>query len=187
MKQNKRAAMEMSVGTIVTIVLLMSVLVLGLLLIQNIFKGSITSVSSIDEKVKSEINNIFKSEDAKIAFYPSNKKVTLEQGARAEGFVFAINNENTVSKKFTYQVMVTESTYESIKSKCGESTTLREMESWIQVKSSDISVPKNSIGQPELVLFDIPKTAPRCTIPYTLRIESEGELYDEGKMHVTIE
>ena len=39
-KMNKKAAMEMSVGTIVTIVLLMSVLVLGIFMIQKIFSGS---------------------------------------------------------------------------------------------------------------------------------------------------
>ena len=36
--KSKRGAMEMSVGTIVTIVLLMSVLVLGIFLVQKIFK-----------------------------------------------------------------------------------------------------------------------------------------------------
>jgi len=35
--KSKRAAMEMSVGTIVTIVLLMTVLILGLVLVRSIF------------------------------------------------------------------------------------------------------------------------------------------------------
>ena len=58
MIENKKAAMEMSVGTIVTIVLLMSVLVLGLVLITNIFSGATSSVKTIDDKVKSEIKFI---------------------------------------------------------------------------------------------------------------------------------
>lgn len=189
MKQNKRAAMEMSVGTIVTIVLLMSVLVLGLLLIQNIFGGAITSVSAVDQKVKSEINNIFKSEGSRIAFYPSDRKITLKQGARAEGFAFAINNEEAVPKKFSYKIVVTELTYDSIKSKCGISTTIREMESWIQLSRGEINIPRSSSNaeEPELVLFDIPKTAPKCTIPYTVSVESDGELYQESKVYVTIQ
>ena len=50
--KNKHAAMEMSVGTIVTIVLLMAVLVLGLVLVRTIFKNSTESIDSIDEQVK---------------------------------------------------------------------------------------------------------------------------------------
>lgn len=188
MKQNKKAAMEMSVGTIVTIVLLVSVLVLGLVLISNIFGGATTSVSTIDQKIKSEINNIFKSEGSRIAFFPSDRKITLKQGAVAEGFAFAINNEETVAKKFSYTVGVPEKTYEAIKAKCGATTTLREMESWMQLAAGDIDLPRssNNAENPELILFDIPKTAPKCTIPYTVRVESEDELYQESKVYVTI-
>ena len=38
--RDKKAAMEMSVGTIVTIVLLMTVLILGLVLVRTIFSRS---------------------------------------------------------------------------------------------------------------------------------------------------
>ena len=56
--KNKKAAMEMSVGTIVTIVLLMTVLILGLVMIRTIFKGSIENINSVDQSVKNEINKI---------------------------------------------------------------------------------------------------------------------------------
>ena len=55
--KNKKAAMEMSVGTIVTIVLLMSVLILGIFLVQNIFKSAKGAVDLTDKQLKNEINN----------------------------------------------------------------------------------------------------------------------------------
>ena len=48
MKNHKRAAMEMSVGTIVTIVLLMTVLIMGLVLTRTIFKSSVENINGID-------------------------------------------------------------------------------------------------------------------------------------------
>ena len=39
MRGNKKAAIEMSIGTIVTIVLAMSMLILGMVLVKNIFSG----------------------------------------------------------------------------------------------------------------------------------------------------
>ena len=57
--------MEMSVGTIVTIVLLMSVLVLGIILIKNIFYGGIKIVDMTNEQLENEINKLF-GEDKKL-------------------------------------------------------------------------------------------------------------------------
>ena len=56
----------MTVGTIVTIVLLMSALVLGLILTRSIFKSSTENVDTIDDQVKNEINNLFAEDDTKI-------------------------------------------------------------------------------------------------------------------------
>ena len=58
-KKNRKAAMEMSVGTIVTIVLLMTVLILGLVLVRTIFTGAIENINGIDQAVKSELKNYF--------------------------------------------------------------------------------------------------------------------------------
>jgi len=52
MIKNRRAAMEMSVGTIVTIVLLMTVLILGLVLVRTIFSSAKYNVDVIDEKIR---------------------------------------------------------------------------------------------------------------------------------------
>ena len=48
--------MQMSVGTIVTIVLLMTVLILGLVLVRTIFGGAVENIDNIDQAVKNEIN-----------------------------------------------------------------------------------------------------------------------------------
>jgi hypothetical protein len=75
MVKNKTAAMEMTVGTIVTIVLLMSALVLGLILTKTIFTKTTENVDNIDAQVKGEINDLF--------------------GEEGTGFVIRLGNQNT--------------------------------------------------------------------------------------------
>ncbi len=56
---NRRAALELSIGTIVVIVIGMSMLILGLVLVRTIFSGSTKSVNDLNEQVQSEILDLF--------------------------------------------------------------------------------------------------------------------------------
>lgn len=84
--KNKRAAMEMSVGTIVTIVLLMSALVLGLVLTRTVFRGSTESVDSLNSGVQKEINNLFGEENKNLVIsLGSQKTASVKQGTQNFG------------------------------------------------------------------------------------------------------
>ena len=64
--KNKKAAIELSIGTIVIIVLAMSMLILGLVLVKNIFSGATDSVDELNDKVQSEIIKLFTEEVADV-------------------------------------------------------------------------------------------------------------------------
>ena len=51
MRKNRDGALELSIGTIVVIVIGMSMLVLGLVLVRTIFTGSTESVKVLNEGV----------------------------------------------------------------------------------------------------------------------------------------
>ncbi len=68
--KSRKGAMEMSMGTVVTIVLLMSVLVLGIFLVQKIFKVGTSAIDGIDAKIQGEINEMFADEGEKVIIYP---------------------------------------------------------------------------------------------------------------------
>jgi len=59
MRKNRDGALELSIGTIVVIVIGMSMLVLGLVLVRTIFKGSTESVDVLNEGVLNEITTLF--------------------------------------------------------------------------------------------------------------------------------
>ena len=64
--KSKKAAIELSIGTIVVIVIAMTMLVLGLILVKNIFSGATESVDSLNEKVMGEISKLFTDESANV-------------------------------------------------------------------------------------------------------------------------
>src|SRR3989344_4313299 len=108
-KLNKKAAMEMSVGTIVTIVLLMGVLVLGGILIQKIYYSSIENINNIDQSVKNEINKLFNQDSTKkVIVYPSTRLISIEKGNQEPlGFAFSIRNVDSEDGLFKYSVTAT--------------------------------------------------------------------------------
>ncbi|MBS3071940.1 hypothetical protein J4408_03040 [Candidatus Pacearchaeota archaeon] len=92
MNQNKKAAIELSIGTVVIIVLAMSMLILGLVLIRNIFTGATDSVNILDDKVQSAIVSLFAEEGTDVAVLlgpdrtakikPGSDDVTVGVGSR---------------------------------------------------------------------------------------------------------
>ncbi len=59
---NRKGALELSIGTIVVIVIGMSMLILGLVMVRTIFTGSTESVDTLNEGVMNEIVTLFDDE-----------------------------------------------------------------------------------------------------------------------------
>ncbi len=63
---SKKAAMELSIGTIVIIVLAMSMLIFGIILIRTIMCGALGLTGDINSKVRGEIQRLFQSEGGEV-------------------------------------------------------------------------------------------------------------------------
>ena len=178
--KNKRATMEMSVGTIVTIVLLMSVLVLGIVLIKNIFGGGMKVVDMTNEQLESEINKLF-GEDQKLVIYPNSRKVTIKQD-ESDGFGIGIKNllkGTSGTKTFSYDIVVADvGNCEIDKS---------EIENWIIVgkSESNIPIPVND-DSVQKVILEIPKGSPLCTFKLRVNVNAEGTSYDTDTVIIVV-
>ncbi len=71
----------------------MSMLILGLVLVRNIFTGSISSVDDLNDKVKSEITNLFAEENAKVAIRLGSDR-TAKIKANGEPFRIAFGAQS---------------------------------------------------------------------------------------------
>ena len=178
---NKKAAMEMSVGTIVTIVLLMSVLVLGIFLVQKVFKSGTNAVDTIDNEVQNQINELFADEGKLLAVYPTSRQVTLKLGDDPKGFAFSIRNTGVESADFSYVVEANDV------SNCGSTMTTEKANEFLLGGTGSFALgPGNSLDLPRLVKFDLPDAAPPCTMIYTLQIYKDEEPETSTDIFVTI-
>jgi len=178
--KNKKAAMEMSVGTIVTIVLLMSVLVLGIVLIKNIFGGGMKVVDMTNEQLENEINKLF-GEDQKLVIYPNSRKVTIKQD-ESDGFGIGIKNllkGTSGTKTFSYDIIVGDV------GNCGVDES--EIESWIIVGKSESNIPIPINGDSvQKVILEIPEGSPLCTFKLRVNVDTEGTSYDTDSVIIVV-
>lgn len=182
--EGRRGALELSIGTIVILVLAMSMLILGLVLVRTIFTGAKYNVETMNKKVEAEINKLFV-EDQRAVIYLPNRLAEVKQG-NEYGLGFGIQN-SIATQKFRWQVQVDD---ENIRKKCG--VTDRQAEEWITTGGSG-SVDVSS-GQKyyDVIRFNIPEATvsdiSKCIIRYKLIIKQEdGNPYTTEPFDIDIE
>ena len=183
--KSKKAAMEMSVGTIVTIVLLMSVLVLGIFLVQKVFRSGTNAIDSIDDQVQNEIAKLFAEEDLRLVIYPTSRDITLKKGDESKGFAFSVKNKGTEAAAFSYEVSAEPSF--DFEGRCGSGFSKSKADYYLLKNSGDFELgPGNAMGLAEIVRFSIPEDATPCTIPYRIQVDKEQVAYEGATVFVTI-
>jgi hypothetical protein len=167
MIKNKKAAMEMSVGTIVTIVLLMAVLVLGLIMVQRIFGSSTNAIGNVDSEIQNQISQIFDDTDSTLIIYPTSRRINLEQDSTDAGFAFAVKNRGTETKTYS-SILVAEDA-----SNCGSGFDEEDAESILLGAENgpyNLQSGEDTISNRDIILFTLNENVPLCTIKYRLHI-----------------
>ncbi len=163
--KNRKGAIEMSMTTIVTIVLVVVTLVLALVLIRTIFTTSTGAIEQVDTAIQDQINNLFSSEGKNLAIYPASREITIKRGDVPKGFAFSVKNPEKQDTTFTYSVIATDV------SNCEGSITKEAAGTYILGGTGTFSLgPNAELELARLVKFSVPKTAPECTIIYSLQI-----------------
>jgi hypothetical protein len=175
--------MEMSVGTIVTIVLLVTVLILGVVLIKNIFSSAKGVVDLTNDQLEDEINKLF-SEESRVSVYPATRLVEIKQD-NIDGIGLGIRNLLTGAsgdKEFSYLVKVSDADLEE---KCGiDEETVR---SWITLgRAADNVAIASGDSIFRKVLFEIPVGAPLCTIGFEVDVDVDGKTYASDTFAIKI-
>ncbi len=187
--KNKKAAVELSIGTIVIIVLAMSMLILGLVLVRSIFTGATDNVDEINEKVKEEIKNLFVSDDERAVLKLTESTAKVKQGAEF-GVAFGIRNtESGVvgSQLFRYDTILDDP---NINKNCGVSKEIAE--EWIKFGSGSLSVRPGDVDA-ERIKIVLPEDTPLCETKYRIIIhrpdkgESQSNPYEDLSFFLQIE
>ena len=167
--RDKKAAMQMSMSTIVTIILLVSVLILGIFLVQKIFGSATTAVDLTDQQLKNEINKLF-SEDKKLVIYPGTRSIDAAQGENS-GVGIGIKNllkGDSSNQRFFYEVVVDDA------SNCpGEEDSVSK---WLKLGKvgNDIPIPVGDLSS-QMVVINIPEGTALCSARFRVNVRA-GEV-----------
>jgi hypothetical protein len=69
--RGKEGAIELSIGTIVIIVLAMSMLILGMVLVRNIFSGANNAIDMTQDELEGEISKLFVEDKRTVVYLPN--------------------------------------------------------------------------------------------------------------------
>lgn len=175
--KTKKGAIELSIGTVVIIVLAMSMLILGIILIRNIFSTANTSITQIDQGVKNEINRLFSENNERtLVLFPDSGIVEVERGQRGVGFAMSLRNTGNDYQTFSY-------TTAPDFSRCGSGFSIPligGIENGIGLGG------KTTLENPRHIRMDIPQNAPLCTFSITVVVNDGQPNEQSARMDVSI-
>lgn len=181
--RNRSAAMEMTMGTMVTIVLLTMVLILGGYFISKVYSSGMDNIDNIDTSIKNEINELFaKEENRKLVIYPPSRDVKIRKGTEGSGFGLVIRNIENTAGIFSYGITAEETD-------CNMRLADAENLIALNKERSNINIPPGSIMEDSIVVkFNIPETAPPCKITYVVTMKKDNVLYGSSTdVYLTVE
>jgi len=182
MKKNKTGAMELSMGTLVVIVLAVSALILGIFFVQKIFSSGTNAVIEINAAIQREIDNLFSTGEAqKMVIYPKAREITLKQGDEG-GFGLSIKNLEQNQGVFSYEV-----TAQELDSNCQMGREQAQQLIILGQRRENIPIASgNQLTNAILVKFKISETTPLCTIRYAVNVLKDGRAYDYADVDLRI-
>lgn len=171
--------MEMSVGTIVTVVLLMAVLILGIFLTQRIFKTSKGAIDMTEEQLMSEIQKLFSNEETKVVIFPTSKHLEIKHEEKDAIGLGIKNLAQTGSGKdvFKYTIINTGGNCESN----------IDPNSWIIVGENENNIPI-SVGEmySTKIIFQIPLGTPLCTARFRADVSINNNAYKSESFDISV-
>ncbi len=163
-KLSKRAALELSVNTIVIIVLAITMLIIGMVLVRNIMCGALNLTTDINSKVRGEINRLFGQSAGEVqCIGASGEPVQMVPGQI--NFVYCAIQAKQASD---YGITATvQSVPEGI-------TITRVMQSWVKSSSWSGRVSPGDQDPQKVMRLDIPGDAPEGLLTVRAAIKKNG-------------
>jgi len=174
LKMNKKAAFELSMTTVVIIVLAMVMLALGLTLVKTIFSGAVYTATSLNDQVKNEINKMFEQGGTTVGIISESGKLEPNRG-KDNCVWWAILAEQQGSYSFKFSIVPEKCTQEGL--------TGEEIESWFTGLTGSISMAANQ-KENKCLLITPPKNAPSCVFTLSLEVKKGAANYGSSSVYI---
>lgn len=161
--KNKKAAIELSMTTIVVVVLSLILLIMGFVLVRSIMCGAIGLTGQINDKIKKQVQDFFDTSSKEIYCIGEGDPVKVSTGINN---VWCGFNSKTGGK---YEI--------KIKEVKPISTTIPpelKLSDWIRVKSEIVEVTPAERESQKIVTLQIPEDSPEGVIRIILEVKKVG-------------
>jgi hypothetical protein len=168
---SKKGAIELSMSTVVIIVLAMTLLIGGLVLVRNIVSGANQVVDLTNDNVLKEINSLFSEGDKIIVKLGNSKTAKVKANNEPEGIVIAsttIDGDIVAIEDMAYLLKLDDSSLDNCLELLGEEKTLalfnKKFGKEIEFDSSDgsmaaaqitVKIPEGTRVCSQMVKFDV--------------------------------
>lgn len=161
----KKGAIELSIGTIVVVVLAMTMLILGVVFVRNIMCGAIGLTGDINNQVRGEINKLFGATGDEVVCVGSGEQAVTLLPGKTNIIYCAVNAQKSATYNFELnKISATVSTEEKLRS-------------WISGEDSlSIDVAPGDKLPKKVLRLTIPNNAPEESIVITFKIKKGNEL-----------
>lgn len=157
----KKAALELSIGTVVVIVIAITMLILGIIFVRNVMCGALGLTGDLNEKVKGEINKLFGSTGAEVQCIGSGG----EPVKMIPGKLNIVYCGVKATEEATYKISL------------DAGSIANWAQDWIEGDGewTGTVAPGDDIPK-KIIRFNIPAEAPERTLNFQLTVEKEGTL-----------
>lgn len=171
----KKRGMELTISTLVVIILALFMLVMGTVLVKKMYCAALTGVNSASELTEQEIQNLFSDQGNNVVVKKLENKVSK---GTYHGVGFVVKNIGSSSTGFNYRITVVD---------LGDChITKQSAENYIITKKSATFNVASGGTYSDVVEFNIPKEAPLCSLKYQIEVNKDGEFYDSTRFQVII-
>lgn len=163
-KLKKKGAIEMSMQTIIVVVIGITLLTLGLQFVYKTFSDVGSQQKAVDEATKKQLRELFGESDDPVALVTNS--ISIKQGA-SEDFAVGFKNIGTTQGTFSYKVLLESGPVDSVDWLSSESVNLDEFE-----------VGEN---KDELLALDVPDDAVPGTYRFKIQLTCSADGCGTGK------
>jgi len=163
MVRNKKGAIEMSMQTIIIIVIGVTLLTLGLRFVYSIFKGVGGTPEKLGALSDKQLNDIFGESDE--ALYLPTDTIETDQGAPVSAYLY-LRNPGSDSANFKYDVTVTD--------KPSESYSDERIQKWLVWNKGERTI-RSGQGLKDRILIKVPPNAPLGTYFFSIELTCTPE------------
>jgi len=161
--KSKKAAIELSMTTIIIVVLSLALLILGFVLVRNIMCGAIGFSTEINEKVEGEIQKLFETSTGELSCFGGGQ----EAAALGQGEINYIFCEINAKEKRMYRISI-----ESL-SAPGKEIDDKEVKSWLKEDSWEEEIPAGDDTIYKIGIIKLPEDANLVPIRAKLKAEKK--------------